>query len=342
MAQQGGTYFRVGLLILAALGLGVGFILFLTANRPGQESFIVETYLRESVTGLDVGAPVRFRGVAVGRVTQIAIANVEYREQARASPREDAALILIRFSLDSRRFGVQATEANLRRLTDEGLRVRLASQGVTGVSYLEMDFVDVQRFPPLQVAWQPAYPILHPMPSTIAQVQTAAENLMARLEGVPVEALLNDIASLVAELRNQLSPEGGATGVLAEARATLGAIRGAVEGAGVPAAVAELRGVAEDLRRLIGSEEVRGAFADVGRAAADLRTAIARLPAAIQGVEAAVRSARIATADTSAELAPLLRDLRATAANLRDVTETLRRSPGQAILGAPPPPPGGR
>jgi paraquat-inducible protein B len=342
MAQQGGTYFRVGLLILAALGLGVGFILFLTANRPGQESFIVETYLRESVTGLDVGAPVRFRGVSVGRVTQIAIANVEYREQARASPREDAALILIRFSLDSRRFGVQATEANLRRLTDEGLRVRLASQGVTGVSYLEMDFVDVQRFPPLQVAWQPAYPILHPMPSTIAQVQTAAENLMARLEGVPVEALLNDIASLVAELRNQLSPEGGATGVLAEARATLGAIRGAVEGAGVPAAVAELRGVAEDLRRLIGSDEVRGAFADVGRAAADLRTAIARLPAAIQGVEAAVRSARIATADTSADLAPLLRDLRATAANLRDVTETLRRSPGQAVFGAPPPPPGGR
>jgi paraquat-inducible protein B len=342
MPQQGGTYFRVGLLILAALGLGIGFILFLTANRPGQESFLVETYLRESVTGLDVGAPVRFRGVAVGRVTQIAIANVEYREQARTSGGEDGALILIRFSLDSRRFGTQATEANLRRLTEEGLRVRLATQGVTGVSYLEMDFVNIQRFPPLQVPWVPAHPVLHSMPSTIAQVQTAAQTLMQRLEGVPVENLLNDIASLVAELRNQLSPDGGATGVLAEARATLGAIRSAVEGAGVPAAVAELRGVAEDLRRLIGSDEVRGAFTDVGRAAADLRTAIARLPAAIQGVEAAVRSARIVTADVSADLAPLLRDLRATAANLRDVTETLRRSPGQAILGAPPPPPGGR
>lgn len=342
MAQQGGTYFRVGVLILVALGLGIGFVLFLTANRPGQESVIVETYLRESVTGLDTGAPVRFRGVAVGRVTQIAIASVEYRDAAFTTLRDQASLILIRFSLDSRRFGVPGTEANLRRLTDEGLRVRIATQGVTGVSYLEMDFVDVQRFPPLQVAWQPAHPILHPMPSTIAQVQTAAQGLLERLEGVPVEALLNDIGGLVAELRNQLSPEGGASGVLAEARATLGAIRGAVEGAGVPAAVVELRGVAEDLRRLIGSDEVRGAFVDVGRAAADLRTAIARLPAAIQGVEAAVRSARIATADTSADLAPLLRDLRATAANLRDVTEALRRSPGQAVFGAPPPPPGGR
>ena len=76
MAQAGGTYFRVGLLILVGLGLGVGFVLFLTANRPGQESTIVETYLRESVTGLATGAPVRFRGVPVGTITQIAIANV--------------------------------------------------------------------------------------------------------------------------------------------------------------------------------------------------------------------------------------------------------------------------
>jgi paraquat-inducible protein B len=342
MAERRATYFRVGLLILAGIGLGIGFILFLTANRPGQESFIVETYLRESVTGLDVGAPVRFRGVAVGRVTQIAIANVEYRDAAFTRLRDDAALILIRFSLDSRRFGVQGTEANLQRLTDEGLRVRLASQGVTGVSYLEMDFVDAQRFPPLQAAWQPAFPILHPMPSTIAQVTSAAETLLARLSAVPLEELLTDIGGLVAGLRDQVSPQGAASGVLAEARATLSAIRGAVEGAGIPAAVAELRAVAEELRRLAASDELRGAFADVGRAASDLRGAIARLPAAIQGVEAAVRAARIATADTSADLAPLLRDLRTAAANLRDTTEALRRSPGQAIFGAPPPPPGGR
>lgn len=342
MAQAGGTYFRVGLLILVGLGLGVGFVLFLTANRPGQESTIVETYLRESVTGLATGAPVRFRGVPVGTITQIAIANVEYRNMDVASLRDQATLILVRFSLDSRRFGMPASEESLNRLTAEGLRIRLATQGVTGVSHLEMDFVDGRRFPPMQVAWQPRNPVLHAMPSTIAQVQSAAETLLARIDSVPVEALLNDIGRLVAELRNQLAPDGGATGVLAEARSAIAAVRVAVEGAGVPEAVAELRGVAADLRRLIGSEEARTAFADVGRAAADLRVAISRLPAAIQGVEAAVRSARIATADTSADLAPLLRDLRATAANLRDVTETLRRSPSQAILGAPPPPPGGR
>jgi ABC-type transporter Mla subunit MlaD len=342
MARSGGTYFRVGMLILVAIGLGIGFLLFLTQNRPGQQSFIVETYLRESVTGLDAGAPVRFRGVAVGRITQIAIASVEYREATFAGARDGAALILVRFTLDGQRFGVPGTEANLRRLSQEGLRVRLASQGVTGVSYLEMDFVDPLRFPEIQVSWRPDHPILHPMPSTIAQVQSAAETLLTRLQGVPVEALLNDVAALVRDLRDQVGPEGAAIGLVTEARDAIAAVRTAVTGAEVPALMAELRAAAADLRALLGSEEARGAFADVGRAAADLRTAIARLPAAIQGVEASVRAARIATADTSADLAPLLRDLRAIAANLRDVTETLRRSPGQAVFGAPPPPPGGR
>ena len=49
-------------------------------------------------------------------------------------------------------------------------------------------------------------------------------------------------------------------------------------------------------------------------------------------------SARGTTTDVKAELAPILRDLRATAGNLRDTTELLRRAPSQAIFGAPPPP----
>jgi len=44
------------------------------------------------------------------------------------------------------------------------------------------------------------------MPSTIAQVQSAAETLLARIDSVPVEALLTDIGRLVTELRNQLAP----------------------------------------------------------------------------------------------------------------------------------------
>ena len=56
-------------------------------------------------------------------------------------------------------------------------------------------------------------------------------------------------------------------------------------------------------------------------------------------LDASLRSARSATTDIQAELAPILRDLRAAVGNLREMTEQLRRYPSQAIFGAPPPAP---
>ena len=41
--------------------------------------------------------------------------------------------------------------------------------------------------------------------------------------------------------------------------------------------------------------------------------------------------------DLTAQLTPILRDLRGTAANLRATTESLRENPGQLLSGPPPP-----
>jgi paraquat-inducible protein B len=90
---------------------------------------------------------------------------------------------------------------------------------------------------------------------------------------------------------------------------------------------------------LLASPEITGAAASIGQAANDLRASVARLPAVIQSLELALRTVRGTTGDAQADLGPLLRDLRATAASLRDTAEQLRRSPSQSLFGAPPPPP---
>ena len=38
---------------------------------------------------------------------------------------------------------------------EKGLRVKLAPQGITGTSYLEIDYVDPANNPPLPVDWVP-------------------------------------------------------------------------------------------------------------------------------------------------------------------------------------------
>ena len=127
---------------------------------------------------------------------------------------------------------------------------------------------------------------------------------------------------------------------LREAAELMRTLRTAATQADVPGMVAELQGTAADARKLLGSSEVTAGPGQCRRG--DRRPAqpsAARLPGSMNNLDASLRSARSATTDIQAELAPILRDLRAAVANLRDTTEQLRRYPSQAIFGAPPPAP---
>ncbi len=368
MPQAQRLYLRVGVLVAIGLALAVGFILFLTANRLSRAATVYETYIQESVQGLEVGSAVRYRGVAIGRVTEIGLVSSEYRR-----PRGDAfvsafRLVLVRFSVEERRIGEVPSVDDAIRL---GLRVRLAAQGITGVSYLELDFVDPERFPVRDLPWDPRFPFIPAIPSTVAQVQSAAEDLLQRLGEVDLAGLLGNLNGLVSELREQ-TREGDLALALREATELFRDLRVQVDQAEIPAAVAEVRGAAAEARALLGSEEVRRTLADAAAAAAELREAAAaaralvegpqttrtladvaaaaealraasrRLPGTLASVEAAARTARNTVGDVQSDLAPILRDLRSAIGNLRETTELLRRSPGQALFGAPPPAEGRR
>ena len=335
-------YLRVGTLVVVGLALAIGFILFLTSGSLRGEQRIFETYIRESVAGLDVGAPVRYRGVQVGRVTELGLVSVVYAGEVRGVEESTSRLVLVRFAVDPHRYG----SASLGEAVRAGMRVRVASSGVTGLSYLEVDFVDVARFPALEVPWQPRFPVIPSVPSTITQVTSAAERLMTRLSGLDIDALVENATALLAGLRAQVGSDGDLAVTLREAAATMVALREAIQGAELAATVRDIRTAAnnigaagEEARELLAGPEVSAAATNIGQAANDLRTAIARLPAVIQSLELALRSVRGTTSDAQADLGPLLRDLRATAASLRDTAEALRRSPSQSLFGAPPPPP---
>lgn len=335
MARSSGLYLRVGALVLVGLALGIGFVLFLTANRFDSSNEQFETYIRESVQGLEVGAAVRYRGVGIGRVSDIGLVSAEYR-RPQGDPFGTAfQLVYVRFAVNNDRIGEAPDVDEAIRL---GLRVRVASQGITGVSYLELDFVDPQRFPALSVPWEPRYPYVPAVPSTVAQVQTAAEQLLQRLQGADLSGLLENVVGLAADLRGQVQ-DGDIAVALREAASLMRSLRAATEAADLPGAAAELRGTAAEARKLLGSPELSQALANTAAATAELRAVAARLPGSVNTLDSSLRTARSVSTDVQAELAPLLRDLRVAVANLRDTTEQIRRNPSQAIFGAPPPAP---
>jgi ABC-type transporter Mla subunit MlaD len=64
-------YFKLGLFILIGLGLLVAGAIALGAGRMFEKSIQIETCFDQSIAGVDVGAPVKYRGVTIGHVASI-------------------------------------------------------------------------------------------------------------------------------------------------------------------------------------------------------------------------------------------------------------------------------
>jgi phospholipid/cholesterol/gamma-HCH transport system substrate-binding protein/paraquat-inducible protein B len=141
------SYFKIGIFVISAVVLGVLGVVVLGAGAIFQKKSIVETYIDESVQGLDVGSPVKFRGVPVGNVEDISLTSVEYRTRLQ--------YVLVRFSISSNMFQFPVNDPSspaLQRELDRGFRIRMAAQGLTGVAYLEADYLNPERNPPLLIS----------------------------------------------------------------------------------------------------------------------------------------------------------------------------------------------
>ncbi|WP_319780429.1 MlaD family protein [Maridesulfovibrio sp.] len=68
--------FRLGLFIIIGMLLFVSVLAILGAGKIFERSVKMETYLNESVNGLEVGSPIKFRGVKIGTVSHIVLSQI--------------------------------------------------------------------------------------------------------------------------------------------------------------------------------------------------------------------------------------------------------------------------
>jgi phospholipid/cholesterol/gamma-HCH transport system substrate-binding protein len=327
-----GIFLRVGLLIVGGVVLFVAMIWFLTDNQVGGGT-VFESYFSESVQGLEVGAAVKYRGVTIGRVADIGLVSAEYGgKQPFDVASNTYRLVFVRFVVDTTKIGKMP---DVQQAVAAGLRTRLASQGITGLSYLELDFVIPERYPAQVVPWQPKATYIPSMPSTFSQVQDAAQQMLAKLNRLDFDKLGIDLDALLVDLRSTLA-QGDVHQTLQEATDLLRSTRDAVNAADLPGLSADVRQTSVALRGTLQGEQLRKLIDNASLAADRLATATAKLPALIASVQATAQRAGNGTADLEQGLIPLLRDMQATAGNLREMSESLRRYPAQ-VFGQPPP-----
>jgi ABC-type transporter Mla subunit MlaD len=305
-------YARVGAFVLGGIALAFAALVIvggggLFAPRPT----IMETCFEESVQGLEVGSPVKLRGVKLGTVKWIGFVGDVYALDDSPDPVAEGNRVLVRMEIgDPGAGGSRAErEAELRTLVEKGLRLRLTLLGITGTSFIEADYLDPAKYPPMQISFEPDHLYVPSATSTISQLSSAAERLMGRIDKLDVESLLTHFDALLVNV-NQ-----------------------AVEKTNVENLQRSVDELIVDLAKT--SRELRAAVdgADVPALGADTRRLLARVNASLARVDRLL--------DTSGEdLGVALENLRVASANLREATDTARDYPSLLLRGAPPKPVG--
>jgi ABC-type transporter Mla subunit MlaD len=333
------AYVRVGLLVVGGVVLVLGLLWFFGGGEF-RGGVVYESYFRESVQGLEVGAPVKYRGVGIGRVTEIGLVSAAYGEGAPDEKVDQSfyRLVYVRFVVDTKRLGAGVPLSESIKL---GLRVRLATQGITGLTYVEADFVDPSQYPALRVPWTPRYQYVPSMPSTLQQVQNVATQFLTKMNRVDIDALSRSLNELVNDLRTSVG-SGDLHQTLTHATKLMQTLDETVRAADLPGLSADLRQTSGAIRALANDPDLHKSLANAAVLSERLATASARLEPLLTRLQTTLRRVDSGTADVQAALGPILSDVRATVANLRDASESLRRYPAQLLLGGPPPRPAGQ
>ena len=306
------SYVLVGLFVLM-LGVAlIGGVLWLSTGGPPKDYDFYLSYMTESVSGLSIDAPVKYKGVNVGRVRDIRL-NPE-------NPEEVRLLLVV----------LQGTPINAET------RATLEVQGLTGVANVNLSGGGADSQPLLKSPGE-LYPVIESRPSLLVRLDDTVSELLgnlietsARLNEVLNEENRETIGQTLANVENltgELSRKSGQVDkLLAELSATLGNVRRATED--FPVLVEKLE------RGAVSFESMAAAFSDTGRNLEVTSADLART------VSVAGRDLRNFTAGALPETEVLVTELRATARNMRRMSERLQSDPSMLLFGPPDPKPG--
>jgi len=156
MASQK-TKFSVGLFVLAGIGIALLGIIWVGMSSLLQKGDLYVTYFDESVQGLDVGSPVKYRGVSVGRVEKIGVA-------------PDSRLIEVVLKVETGEDVDQDTIAQLKNV------------GITGLVFVELDRMrpeDAARS--LDLGFPTEHRVIPSKPSDIAEIMRGIDDVIKQV-----------------------------------------------------------------------------------------------------------------------------------------------------------------
>ena len=308
---------KVGAFILIGAGILVLTIALLGSASLFSRPVTMILYFRDSVNGLVVGSPVKYKGVSIGQVTKISLAWTKG---------SDALLIPVIIEIDENAIqaegdgGLPLTNpARLRQAVDNGLRGTLETESlVTGRLYVALDvfpkadppaYVGGSKFPEIPTQATGLVEFIKnlskiDLPNMVSQLNEILVRLNTSLGELKVKDLNDRLAKVLGSVDSLITSTKWTETVDSfrltsdKAREVLGTIKNEVGPLGnnltrtadsATATFAELQRTSAELRRVLASEspvmtELQTALEETALAAKSLRQLadeLARNPASV-------------------------------------------------------------
>ncbi|MEO6021723.1 MAG: MlaD family protein [Burkholderiales bacterium] len=300
------NYAVVGAFVLV-LGMAlIAGILWLASGGGFQKKY--DLYLAlvgESVAGLNLNAPVKYRGVDIGKVREIKLAQNNLQQ------------VRLLFAIEG---GTPIKEDTV---------AVLKTQGLTGIAYVELDGGSATS-PTLLAIAPEEYPVIQTKPSLSARLENVLTTVLAKLDSTSddINKILSD--ENAAALKSTLVD-------LSMLAHTFAARKDSID-AGIENAVRTFNNSARLSAEL--AEKLGPVVERIGRSADALQKmgdkvaeASATAGKTVNSVGADVKRF---TADTLPELQSLLAEMTVLSASLRRVSQETERNPRGFIFGSKP------
>jgi phospholipid/cholesterol/gamma-HCH transport system substrate-binding protein len=302
--EREANYAAVGAFVLLVALAGALFVYWYSDTREHRDYNRYEIYFTGSVSGLEKGAAVRYLGVPVGRVNDL---RIDPRDSSRAEVIVD---------IDS------STPISEHTLAE------LELQGVTGLLYIDLseDRSGKRMAPPVASL---RYPVIRSAPSRFDVFLAGLPEIVAAIGNLVDRAtrLLSDenIAAVTSAVGNLDKASAGLPRTLHDLNALIAELRGA------SSELAASAGIAHGILATV-DPEVRAAAQRMRAIADSLADASVQLDQAIAENRQDIRSF---TRDGLPEIERFVREGRAAARDIRELSNSLRENPAQLLYQPP-------
>jgi len=299
----------IGAFVLGAAAIAVGALLFLGSGRffENRQQFML--YFDEPVTGLSVGAPVIFQGVAIGDVTEVQVVVDNEREVVEIPV--TIAIVPERIKLRGEYLG--SVRAEVEKQVERGLRARLATQSIlTGQLYVSLDFHPEKPAKPKR--GDSGLPEIPTIPSELTEIRNTFADLVAKLRALPLEDMVGRLASASAGI-DRLVNKPELASAIDQLDATLGQLR---------SAVARIDRKIEPL-----ADETQATVGEARKALVELDATLRRLESTVADTQQLVDP----SSPVQVQLLTALEELAHSARAVRALAEGLAQEPDAILFG---------